>query len=55
VLVERTVHGLLATQRSGLLSIGAALALWSASAAFTGVINGLTAHTACRIRARGGT
>jgi len=41
VLVERTVHGLLATQRSGLLSIGAALALWSASAAFTALINGL--------------
>jgi membrane protein len=41
VLVERTVHGLLATSRSGLLSVGAALALWSASAAFTALINGL--------------
>jgi membrane protein len=41
VLVERTVHGLLATRRSGLLSIGAALALWSAAAAFTALINGL--------------
>jgi membrane protein len=41
VLVERTLHGLLATPRSGLLSVGAALALWSASAAFTALINGL--------------
>jgi|RhiMetdeSRZDD1v2_1073273.scaffolds.fasta_scaffold155623_2 membrane protein len=41
VLVERTLHGLLATPRSGLLSVGVALALWSASAAFTALINGL--------------
>ena len=41
VLVERTVHGLVATPRSGLLSVGAALALWTASAAFTALINGL--------------
>src|SRR5262245_33357534 len=41
VLVERTVHGLLATPRSGLLSVGAGLALWSASAAFTALINAL--------------
>jgi len=41
VLVERTVHGLLATPRSGLLSIGAALALWLASAAFRALINAL--------------
>jgi membrane protein len=41
LLIERTVHGLLATPRSGLLSIGAVLALWSASTAFMALVNGL--------------
>lgn len=40
-LVERTVHGLLHTRRSGLLSLGAALALWTASSAFSALINAL--------------
>jgi len=40
-LVERTVRGLLARPRSGLVSLGAVLALWSASSAFGALINGL--------------
>ena len=47
-LVERTVRGLLHTRRGGLLSIGAFLALWTASSAFLGVINGL--NRAYRVR-----
>src|SRR5262249_31983046 len=35
------IRGLLAEPRGGLLSVGAALALWSASAAFLSVIDGL--------------
>jgi membrane protein len=47
-LVERTVHGILATRRGGLLSVGAVLALWTASAAFSAIMNGL--NRAYRVR-----
>jgi membrane protein len=47
-LVEGTVRGLLAKPRSGLLSIGAGLALWTASSAFGGISNGL--NKAYRVR-----
>jgi membrane protein len=47
-LVERTVHGLLHTRRGGLLSLGAALALWTASSAFTALTNAL--NRAYRVR-----
>ncbi|HJQ82608.1 MAG TPA: YihY/virulence factor BrkB family protein [Candidatus Binatia bacterium] len=47
-LVETVVRGLLARPRSGLLSLGAVLALWTASAAFAGVMNGL--NRAYRVR-----
>jgi membrane protein len=47
-LVERTVRSLLATRRGGLVSLGAALALWSASAAFAALMNGL--NRAYRVR-----
>jgi len=40
-LVERTVHVLLARPRGGLVSVGAVLALWTASSAFVAVMNGL--------------
>ena len=40
-LVERTLHALLHTRRSGLLSLGAVLALWTASSAFSALINAL--------------
>jgi membrane protein len=47
-LLERTVHGLLASPRSGLMSVGAALALWTASSGFAAVMNGL--NRAYRVR-----
>ena len=47
-MLERTVRGLLAQPRSGLLSLGAGLALWSASSAFAGVMDGL--NRAYRVR-----
>jgi membrane protein len=47
-LVERTVRSLLATKRSGLMSLGAVLALWGASAAFSALMNGL--NRAYRVR-----
>ena len=47
-LVERTVRSLLGTRRSGFLSLGAALALWGASAAFSALMNGL--NRAYRVR-----
>ncbi|HKQ17558.1 MAG TPA: YihY/virulence factor BrkB family protein [Solirubrobacterales bacterium] len=47
-LIERTVRGLLETPRSGLVSIGAVLTLWTASAAFSAVMNGL--NRAYRVR-----
>lgn len=47
-LVERTVRSLLGTRRGGLLSLGAVLALWGASAAFSAIMNGL--NRACRVR-----
>jgi len=40
-LVERTVQALLARPRGGLVSLGAVLALWTASSAFAAVVNGL--------------
>ncbi len=40
-LFEGIVQGLLGTPRSGLLSVGAALTLWTASSAFGAVITGL--------------
>src|SRR5439155_11901452 len=40
-LVERTVRGLLARPRSGVVSLGAVLALWTASSAFGALITGL--------------
>ena len=40
-LVDKVVRGVLETPRGGLLSLGAVLALWTASAAFAAVINGL--------------
>jgi len=40
-LLEGILQGLLGTPRSGLVSIGAALTLWTASSAFGAVINGL--------------
>ena len=40
-LFERTLHALLHTRRSGLLSLGAVLALWTASAAFSALINAM--------------
>jgi membrane protein len=47
-LVERVIHGLLGTRRGGLLSVGAVLALWTSSAAFLAVMNGL--NRAYRVR-----
>jgi membrane protein len=47
-LVERTVRGLLGTRRGGLLSLGAVLALWTASAAFSALMTGL--NRAYRVR-----
>src|SRR5205823_2375882 len=47
-MLERTVRGLLRQPRSGLVSVGAALALWSASAGFAGVMEGL--NRAYRVR-----
>ena len=47
-LVERTVRSLLGTRRSGLLSLGAVLALWTASSAFSALMNGL--NRAYRVR-----
>jgi membrane protein len=47
-LVEKVIHGLLGTRRGGLLSIGAVLALWTSSAAFLAVMNGL--NRAYRVR-----
>ena len=47
-MLERTVRGLLRQPRSGLVSVGAALALWSASAGFAGVMAGL--NRAYRVR-----
>jgi len=40
-LFERTVRALLARPRSALVSVGAGLALWTASSAFAALINGL--------------
>jgi membrane protein len=40
-LFERTLRALLDRPRGGLVSVGAALALWTASSAFTALINGL--------------
>lgn len=40
-LLEATVRGLLRQPRGGLVSLGAALALWSASAAFASIMDGL--------------
>jgi membrane protein len=40
-MLERTVRGLLAVPRSGLLSLGAGLALWTASSAMEAVIDGI--------------
>ena len=39
-VLERTIRGLLAAPRTGLVSLGAALALWTASSAFASVIDG---------------
>ena len=47
-VLERTVRGLLAQPRSGLLSLGAGLALWSASSGFASVMDGL--NRAYRVR-----
>jgi membrane protein len=47
-LVDGTVRSLLERPRSGLLSIGAALALWTASSAFGAVMNAL--NRAYRVR-----
>jgi len=47
-LLERTIRGILARPRQGLLSLGVLLALWSASAAFTSTIDGL--NSAYRVR-----
>ena len=54
-LVDRTVRGLLATPRGGLLSLGGGLALWTASAAFAAVMNGPTAPIACATHGPGGS
>ncbi|MCW5892785.1 MAG: YihY/virulence factor BrkB family protein [bacterium] len=40
-MLETTIRGILAQPRSGLLSLGAGLALWSASAALAGVADAL--------------
>jgi membrane protein len=42
-MLERTVRGVLAQPRSGLVSVGAALALWGASSAFASIMDALTA------------
>ena len=47
-MLERTVHGLLDRPRSGLVSVGAGLALWTASSGFVAVMNGL--NRAYRVR-----
>jgi membrane protein len=47
-LVEGTVHGLLARPRGGLLSVGAILALWTASSAFGALMAAL--NRAYRVR-----
>jgi len=40
-MLSKVIQGLLAQKRSGLLSLGAVLALWAASSAFLSVIDGL--------------
>jgi membrane protein len=40
-MLEKTVRGVLAAPRSGLLSLGAALALWTASSAVASIIDGI--------------
>jgi membrane protein len=40
-VLERVLRGLLAAPRTGLVSLGAALALWTASSAFASVIDGI--------------
>jgi len=40
-LVDRTLRAVLGEERGGLVSVGAALALWGGSAAFTTIIDGL--------------
>ncbi len=47
-LVDGTVRSLLSRPRGGLLSIGAVLALWTASSAFSALMNGL--NRAYRVR-----
>jgi membrane protein len=42
-LVERTIRGILAQERGGLLSLGALLALWGGSSAFASIMDGLNA------------
>src|SRR5581483_10345024 len=39
-LVDRTLRAVLGEERGGLVSVGAALALWGGSAAFTTIIDG---------------
>jgi membrane protein len=47
-IIDRVVRGLLAAPRGGLVSIGAALALWTASSAMASVIDGI--NRAYRVR-----
>lgn len=47
-LLEAVIRGFLGQPRSGLVSLGAALALWTASSAFVAVSHGLS--RACRVR-----